>query len=126
MEKRRNCCEGAISPLFDNIFNISLTSDIKLHIHFGNVVVRFMFFLNSANLICRGMDILKYFKESLGLRDYKSRLYLYYKLPNTASCCPIVTAPCSYWWRTVDKTHICLCQVHTGRIDSLGKTLHSS
>ena len=34
------------------------------------------FFLNSANLICRGTDILKYLIESLGIRDNESRLYL--------------------------------------------------
>ena len=32
------------------------------------------FFLNSANLICRGTDISKYFRESLGIRDNESRL----------------------------------------------------
>ena len=35
------------------------------------------FFLNSANLICRGTDISKYFKESLGIRDNESRLYMF-------------------------------------------------
>ena len=67
--------EIAISPLFHNIFNIPLTSGVKLHIHLLNVVIQFMFFLNSANLICRGTDISKYFRESLGLRDNESRLY---------------------------------------------------
>ena len=33
------------------------------------------FFLNSANLICRGTDISKHFIESLGIRDNESRLY---------------------------------------------------
>ena len=33
-------------------------------------------FLNSANLICRGTDISKYFRESLGIRDNEIRLYL--------------------------------------------------
>ena len=32
------------------------------------------FFLNSANLICRGTDISKYFRESHGIRDNESRL----------------------------------------------------
>ena len=31
------------SPLFHNIFNISLNSGVKLHIHLWNVVVRFIF-----------------------------------------------------------------------------------
>ena len=34
------------------------------------------FFLNSENLICRGTDILKCFRESLGLQDNESRLYI--------------------------------------------------
>ena len=33
------------------------------------------FFLNSANLICRGTDISKYFRYSLGIQDNESRLY---------------------------------------------------
>ena len=39
------------------------------------MVVRVIFFLNSANLICRGTDISKYFRDSLGIRDNESRLY---------------------------------------------------
>ena len=38
-----------------------------------NVINRIIFFLNSANLICRGTDISKYFRESLGIRDNESR-----------------------------------------------------
>ena len=76
MEKRRNCSWGAISPLFHNIFNISLTSGVKLHIHLLNVVVRFIVFLTSATLIFRGTDISKCFRKSLGIRDNESRLYL--------------------------------------------------
>ena len=34
-----------------------------------------LFFLTSANLICQGTDILKYFRESLGIWDNDSRLY---------------------------------------------------
>ena len=34
------------------------------------------FILNSANVICQSTDISKYFRESLGLRDNESRLYL--------------------------------------------------
>ena len=60
--------KGEISPLFHNIFNISLTSRVQQYIYLLNVVVR-IFFLNSANLICRGTDISKYFRESLGIRD---------------------------------------------------------
>ena len=51
---------------------------MKLHIHLLNVVVRFIFFLTSATLICRGTDISKCFRESLGIRDNESRLYSRY------------------------------------------------
>ena len=66
----------AISPLFHNIFNRALTSGVKLHIHLLNVVVRFIVFLTSATLIFRGTDISKYYRESLGLRDNESLLYI--------------------------------------------------
>ena len=83
MEKRRNCSLGslgAISPLFHNIFNISLASRVQLLIYLLNVVVQIIFFLNSATLICRGTDISKYFRESLGIRDNESRLYIWNNL----------------------------------------------
>ena len=51
-----------MSPLFHNTVNISLLSGVRLHIHLLNVAVQFIFFLNSANLICRGADISKYFR----------------------------------------------------------------
>ena len=44
---------GAISPVFHNIFNISLSSEVKLHIHKLNVAVQFIVFLTSAALIFR-------------------------------------------------------------------------
>ena len=79
VEKRRNKEKFL---LFSTIFSIYLlTSGVKLHIHLLNVVVRFIVFLNSANLICQGTDISKYSRESLGLRDNESRLYLVLKLP---------------------------------------------
>ena len=40
------------------------------------MVNQIIFFLNSANLICRTTDISKYFRESLGIRDNESRLYV--------------------------------------------------
>ena len=77
MEKRGNSSEVAISHLFHNIFNISVTSGGKLHIHLLNVVVRFIVFLYSATLICRGTDISKCFKKkNIGIRDNESRLYM--------------------------------------------------
>ena len=47
------------------------------------------FFLNSANPICRDMDILKYFRESLGIRDKESRLYIH--------IWPVVGTPAFPW-----------------------------
>ena len=44
MEKRRNCSLGAISPLFHNIFSISLTSRVQLNIYLLNVVNQISFF----------------------------------------------------------------------------------
>ena len=71
MEKRR------ISPVCHNIFNMSLTSGVKLIVHLLNVVVRFIVFLtSSATLIFRGTDISKCLSDSLGIRDNESRLYL--------------------------------------------------
>ena len=49
---------------FRNIFNISVTSRVQLHIYLLNVVVRIIFFLSSVTLICRGTDISKCFRES--------------------------------------------------------------
>ena len=54
---------------------IFLTSGVKLHIHLLNVVVQFIVLLTLSTLISPGMDILKYFSESLGTRDNESRLY---------------------------------------------------
>ena len=42
-EKEEKLLQGAISPLFHNIFNISLTSRIQLHIYLLNVVNRISF-----------------------------------------------------------------------------------
>ena len=74
---KRGEIAGAISPIFHKIFNISLTSRVQLHIYLLNVVVQIKFFLNSANLICRGTDISKYFRESLEIRDNESQLYVF-------------------------------------------------
>ena len=70
---KRNCSLGAISPLFYNILNKSLSSGVKF---ICEMWLFDLFSLNCANLICRGTDILKYFRESLGLRDNGSRLYI--------------------------------------------------
>ena len=67
-------------PLFHNIFNMSLASGVKLHIHLLNVVVQFIVFLISATLIFRGTDISKCFRESLGIRDNESQLYILMEL----------------------------------------------
>ena len=58
------------------------TQSYHLHIHLLNVVVRFIVFLTSATLICRGTDISKCFRETLGIRDNESRLYFVIKYCN--------------------------------------------
>ena len=45
------------------------------------MVVRFIVFLTSTTLICRGTDISKCFRESPGIRDNESRLYVYLLAP---------------------------------------------
>ena len=50
-------------------------SNFRSQITYWDVVVR-LFFLNSANLIRQGRAILKYFRESLGLQDGESPLYV--------------------------------------------------
>ena len=40
----------------------------------GHLIVDF--FLDSGNLICRSTDISMYFRESLGVRDIESQLYI--------------------------------------------------
>ena len=68
VEKRRNCSLGAISPLFHNISNRSLTEESNYILILLKAVVRLIVFLSSANLICRGTDTSKCFRESLGPR----------------------------------------------------------
>ena len=63
------------STLFYIYIYIFLTSGVKLHILFLNVVVQFVVFLTLLTLICRSTDISKWFSESLGIRDNGSRLY---------------------------------------------------
>ena len=38
------------------------------------------FFINSVNRICRGTGISKYLRQSLGLRDNESRLYILFQI----------------------------------------------
>ena len=69
---------------FPQYFQYISTFRVKLHIHLLNVVVRYMFFfLTSATLICRGTDIFKCFRESLGIRENETRLY---RKPETRFC----------------------------------------
>ena len=42
-------------------------------------LIELFFLTDSANVICRGTDISKYFRESLGIRDNESRLYFFQK-----------------------------------------------
>ena len=56
---------GAISPLFHNIFNISLTSRVKLHNRLLYVVVRFFFFFFFSSLQIWYVEISRSILESL-------------------------------------------------------------
>ena len=67
--------EKLLSPLFHIILYIFITLGVKLHTRLLNVAIRFIVFLTSATLICRGTDISKCFRESLGIRDNESLLY---------------------------------------------------
>ena len=72
---------------FHNIFNISLTSRVQLHtIYLLNVAVRLIVFLTSATLICRGTDISKCFRVSLGIRDNENRLYCHFLWDHWTHC----------------------------------------
>ena len=74
------------------------------------------FFLNSANFICRGTDILKYLGESLGLRDNESRLYCWKrcKTPNHHHLSVHTTHSCSLIMAVVTTDgnirHCSICQ----------------
>ena len=57
-------------------YNFSSFPQYFQYISFVKCGCSINFFLNSANLICRGTDISKYFRQSLGLRDNESRLYV--------------------------------------------------
>ena len=46
VEKWRDCSSGAISPFFHNVFDISLTTRVQLHINLLNVIVRIVFFFH--------------------------------------------------------------------------------
>ena len=64
------------SPFPQYFQYISNFKSPDIHI-FVKCVLSNYFFLNSANLICRSTDISKFFRESLGIRDNGSRLYLH-------------------------------------------------
>ena len=65
-------CQG-YKNLITMMMMISLTSGVKITYSFVKCGHSIYFFLNSANLICRGTDISKYFRETLGLLDNKSQ-----------------------------------------------------
>ena len=73
---------GEIAPkeqflLFSTIFSVYLYFQESNYIFICEMwLFDLSFFLNSANLICRNMDISKYFRESLGLRDNESTVLL--------------------------------------------------
>ena len=60
--------------LFHNIFNISLTSRVQLHIYLLIVVDRIIF-SSILQIWCVEVRISRSISDSLGLRDSESRLY---------------------------------------------------
>ena len=58
----------------------------------GHLVVRF--FVNSGNLICRSTGISMYFRESLGVRDNESRLYMLSKCSTLSELKQISSVNC--------------------------------
>ena len=75
---------GEIAPkeqflLFSTLFYIYIFLTSNYIFNLLNLVVQFIVFLTLSTLVCRGMDISKYFSESLGIRDKESRLYMSYQ-----------------------------------------------
>ena len=62
--------------LFSTIISIYFQLQESNYIYTCKIWLFDLFFLNSANLICRSTDISKYFRESLRIRDTESRLYI--------------------------------------------------
>ena len=77
----------SLPPLFHNIFNISPNFKSPITHIFVKCGCSNYFFLNSANLICRGTDILKYFREFLGIRVNDSRLIISFYEQDHAKMC---------------------------------------
>ena len=68
---------GLVQLLFFTLFSVHLYFQESNYIFICEMwLFDLIFFLNSANLICRDMAISKYFREPLGLRDNESRLYV--------------------------------------------------
>ena len=101
VEKRTNCSSGAVSALFNNIFNISLISGVKLHNYLLNVVLD-IFCLNSANLICPGRDISKYFRVSLNFEITRVSCIILDRF----SCLCDITKTCLYNFDPLNPTFI--------------------
>ena len=75
MEKRRNNV-FSFPQYFQYIFQNISNFRSQITYPFVKCGCPIYFFLNSANLICRGTDISKYLTESFGLRDNENRLYI--------------------------------------------------
>ena len=77
-KRKKNCSWGSICPSFPQYFQYFSNLRGQITYSFVKYCCSIYFFLNSANLICRGTDISKYFRESLGPPDNESRLYISY------------------------------------------------
>ena len=65
-----------IAPLYHNIFQYISNFKSPITYTFLKCGCSIYFILNSAILICRGTNISKYFRESPGIRDNESWLYM--------------------------------------------------
>ena len=72
VENRRNCSWGANPPPFKQYFQYAYLQEL-IYIFICEMWLLGLFFHIFCNLICWGMDILKYFRAPLVLRDNESR-----------------------------------------------------
>ena len=99
MEKRSNF--SSFPQYFRYISNLKSPITIK----FVKCGCSNYFFLNSKNLICRGTDISKCFRGSLGIRDNKSRLY------NHLNGVCLLSHKCKLKGHNISKSNVSAAQV---------------
>ena len=98
--------QGAIYPLFHK----------SIYIFIREMPLLDLFsFLSFANLICRGTDVSKYFRESIGPRDNETRLYEFHcEVSQMRSRTPIRTEHIVMWTclRITVPRRFCCCMLN--------------